>query len=93
MAQHGVPQTWEEAKAAGYKKIEDIEAFVREHFGLTVEQFHARQHQFSLAAAPEVDCSTAQPDTICCKSCDEKTHVGIIGKCENGGCAYYSGTC
>jgi hypothetical protein len=91
MAHHGPPKTFDEAMKRGFKRVHDVEGFAQEHFGLSRADFHARQHALSALAA--VDCSTAEPGTPCSSSCDETTHIGVFGRCENGGCAFYSGPC
>ena len=95
MSDHKLPKTYDDAIAQGYKPITDLKQFVAEKLGLTMDQFHARGHDFALDPN-SVDCTTAPPGTLCRRQCVTDSHgnrVGILGKCANGGCVLAYGQC
>lgn len=91
MAEHKLPNTIEEAKAAGYVLVTDVGSLER-NLCLATGQLGARVRQ--LVVTHGVDCHTAPSGTLCFRQCYEDKHVGVVGYCgPNKTCDTYQGPC
>lgn len=73
------PATFEEAIASGFEPIDDIETFLRERVGTSIDSLRQKQKRFSMESL-RVDCSVAPPGTPCFDFC-YSNGVRILGYC------------